>query len=238
MTPPETPYIYVLAGVNGAGKSSIGGAAFRAFGADYYNPDEAARALMGANPGLSQSDANSAAWHQGKRLVEQAMARRLDFAFETTLGANTIPRLLAEAASQGIEVNVWYAGLSSPELHIERVRARVRKGGHDIPETDIRRRYQYSRLNLIHLRSGLYGCMTIARRPIQRPDRRLLRGCCCTWPRKNCRPGRLVANTGLGQADCRGGAEAASGLELDVTEDEIRLMAEIATEGIERATAQ
>ncbi|MGH8574211.1 MAG: hypothetical protein ACREX8_16790 [Gammaproteobacteria bacterium] len=68
------------------------------------------------------------------------MASRLDFAFETTLGANTIPRLLAEAASQGIEVHVWYAGLSSPELHIERVRSRVRKGGHDIPEADIRRR--------------------------------------------------------------------------------------------------
>ena len=79
------------------------------------------------------------------------MARRLDFAFETTLGANTIPRLLAEAASQGIDVHVWYAGLSSPELHIERVRARARKGGHDIPEADIRRRYQYSRLNLIHV---------------------------------------------------------------------------------------
>ncbi|MGH8574210.1 MAG: hypothetical protein ACREX8_16785, partial [Gammaproteobacteria bacterium] len=31
-------------------KSSIGGAAFRAFGADYYNPDEAARVLMGATP--------------------------------------------------------------------------------------------------------------------------------------------------------------------------------------------
>ena len=151
MTPPEAPRIYVLAGVNGAGKSSIGGAAFRAFGADYYNPDEAARALMAANPGLTQTDANSAAWHQGKRLLEEAMARRLDFAFETTLGASTIPRLLAEAASQGIEVHVWYPGLSSPELHIERVRARVRKGGHDIPEADIRRRYEHSRLNLIHL---------------------------------------------------------------------------------------
>lgn len=151
MTLPEAPRIYVLAGVNGAGKSSIGGAAFRASGADYYNPDEAARAIMAANPGLTQTDANSAAWHQGKRLLEQAIARRLYFAFETTLGANTIPRLLAQAASQGIEVHVWYAGLSSPERHIERVRARVRKGGHDIPEADIRRRYEHSRLNLIHL---------------------------------------------------------------------------------------
>ncbi len=151
MIPPEAPRIYVLAGVNGAGKSSIGGAAFRALGADYYNPDEAARALMAANPGLRQTDANSAAWHQGKRLLEQATARRLGFAFETTLGANTIPRLLGKAASQGIEVFVWYAGLSSPELHIERVRARVRKGGHDVPEADIRRRYKHSRLNLIQL---------------------------------------------------------------------------------------
>lgn len=151
MTSSEAPRIYVLAGVNGAGKSSIGGAAFRAHGADYYNPDEAARDLIAANPGLNQTDANGAAWQQGRRLLERAIAKRLDFAFETTLGANTIPRLLSEAASQGIEIHVWYAGLSSPELHIERVRARVRKGGHDIPDGHIRRRYEHSRLNLIHL---------------------------------------------------------------------------------------
>ena len=39
------PRIYVLAGVNGAGKSSIGGAAFRQSGGDYYNPDEVAASL-------------------------------------------------------------------------------------------------------------------------------------------------------------------------------------------------
>jgi predicted ABC-type ATPase len=143
--------IFVLAGVNGAGKSSIGGAAFRARGADYYNPDEAARALIAANPGLPQADANGIAWQQGRKRLERAIAERLDFAFETTLGASTIPRLLAAAASQRIAVHVWYAGLSSPELHLARVHARVRKGGHDIPEGDIRRRYEHSRLNLIHL---------------------------------------------------------------------------------------
>ena len=151
MTSLDAPRIYVLAGVNGAGKSSIGGAAFRSFGADYYNPDEAARALMAVNSGLGQTEANAAAWQQGKRLLQQAIALRLDFAFETTLGANTIPALLAKAASLGIEIHVWYAGLSSPELHIARVRARVRKGGHDIAEADIRRRYEHSRLNLIHM---------------------------------------------------------------------------------------
>ena len=62
-----------------------------------------------------------------------------------------MPRLLGEAAQKGIEVYVWYAGLSSPALHIARVKSRVGKGGHDIPEADIRRRYEHSRLNLIHL---------------------------------------------------------------------------------------
>ena len=145
------PRIYVLAGVNGAGKSSVGGAAIRSFGGDYYNPDEAARSLMDASPGLDQTEANSQAWLLGKSLLERAIDERLDFAIETTLGANTLPALLAKAASQGIAIHVWYAGLSSPGLHIERVRARVRKGGHDIPEADIRRRYGHSRLNLIQL---------------------------------------------------------------------------------------
>ena len=83
--------------------------------------------------------------------MTRAIGERKNFAFETTLGANTIPRLLAQAASQGVEIYVWYVGLSSPELHIERVRARVRRGGHDIAAEHIQRRYEHSRLNLIDL---------------------------------------------------------------------------------------
>jgi predicted ABC-type ATPase len=143
--------IYVIAGVNGSGKSSIGGAAFRQYGGEYYNPDEVARKLMAANPTLTQVEANSAAWHQGVNLLKRAITERKDFAFETTLGANTIPRLLAQAATQDIEIYVWYVGLSSAELHIERVQSRVRRGGHDIAAEHIRRRYEHSRLNLIDL---------------------------------------------------------------------------------------
>ena len=145
------PSIYVIAGVNGAGKSSVAGETFRQSGADYYNPDEAARRLVTANPGLNQTEANSAAWHEGVRLLKRSIDGRLDFAFETTLGANTIPRLLREAANAGIEVYVWYVGLESPELHISRVKARVARGGHEIAKKDIRRRYKHSRLNLIEL---------------------------------------------------------------------------------------
>jgi predicted ABC-type ATPase len=137
--------------VNGAGKSSIGGATIRQYGGEYYNPDEAAGRLMAANPTLTQADANSAAWHEGVRLLKRAIEQGKDFIFETTLGGNTIQRLLTRAASQDFEVHMWYAGLSSPELHIARVQARVRGGGHDIPAEQIHRRYEHSRLNLIEL---------------------------------------------------------------------------------------
>jgi predicted ABC-type ATPase len=149
--------VYVIAGVNGAGKSSVAGETFRQSGADYYNSDEAARRLVTANPTLTQTEANSAAWHEGVRLLRRAIDERLDFVFETTLGAKTIPRLLKKAANGGIEVYVWYVGLESPELHIARVKSRVRRGGHDISEEDIRRRYERSRLNLIDLLPVLRG---------------------------------------------------------------------------------
>jgi predicted ABC-type ATPase len=145
----------VLAGVNGAGKSSIGGAMIRAAGADYFNPDEAARTLIVRNPGLDQVQANATAWRQGRRLLERAIAERLDFAFETTLGGSTMTRLLSQAAADGIEVRIWYVGLSSPQAHIDRVRQRVLQGGHDIPEADIRRRWRHSRVNLVRLLPAL-----------------------------------------------------------------------------------
>lgn len=148
---PGASRIYVLAGVNGAGKSSIGGEIFRASGGDYFNPDEVARELAAQRPELALAEANAEAWQIGRGQLERAIREHLDYAFETTLGGNTIQRLLAEAARKGIEIFVWYVGLTTPELHIDRVAARVRRGGHPIPEEKIRERYVRSRLNLIRL---------------------------------------------------------------------------------------
>lgn len=145
------PRILVLAGVNGAGKSSVAGAFLRHVGARHYDPDLAARALLAAKPRLGQARANALAWEQGRRFLERAISKKESFAFETTLGGGTIVSLLERAARLGIPVTVWFCGLSTPELHIERVRRRVARGGHDIPEADIRRRFDASRSNLIRL---------------------------------------------------------------------------------------
>jgi len=141
----------VLAGTNGAGKSSIGGAMLLQRGVQHFDPDAAARLIASRNPGIPQVEANSAAWREGRRLLERAIAERLDFAFETTLGGRTIAALLEQAVESGIAVRIWYVGLQSAALHIARVRSRVERGGHDIPEATIRDRYDRGRLNLIRL---------------------------------------------------------------------------------------
>ncbi|MGH8046340.1 MAG: zeta toxin family protein [Chthoniobacterales bacterium] len=143
--------ISVLAGINGAGKSSVFGVEIRESRADYFNPDEIARKILIENPAMPVAEANSVAWLEGKKLLEHAIEDDSDFAFETTLGGGTIPRLLREAADKGCSVRILYVGLASVDLHLARVKARVAKGGHDIPETDIRRRWEASMLNLIAL---------------------------------------------------------------------------------------
>ena len=155
VVPAAAPCIWVLAGTNGAGKSSLMGAVFSRHGVPYFNPDEAARRIREANPQLSPDDANAAAWNEGRRLLERAIAERKTLAFETTLGGKTITGLLRQAAAAGLEVRIWYAGLDSPELHLRRVQSRVRHGGHDIPEALVRYRFDSARTNLIDLLPSL-----------------------------------------------------------------------------------
>jgi predicted ABC-type ATPase len=143
--------ITVLAGANGAGKSSIGGASLRAAGGQYFNPDEQTRDLILAHPGLDQEQANMLVWRAGVEQLRRAIANNTDWTFETTLGGQTITGLLLQAIEGGIEVNIWYCGLDSADQHIERVKARLARGGHDIPHDRIRYRYVESLKNICRL---------------------------------------------------------------------------------------
>lgn len=141
----------MLAGTNGAGKSSVAGAALRRAGGMYYNPDEATRRFQERYPEMSLQEANARAWRLGRLLLQRAIDQRGDFAFETTLGGRTMTGLLMRASNVGMRVHVWYVGLDSPERNVARVSARVARGGHDIPEGRIRERYDSSRANLVTL---------------------------------------------------------------------------------------
>lgn len=147
--PARRPALLVLAGVNGAGKSSIGGnVMLRRAGLTWFNPGSYTRVL--AQAGLPPSEANARAWQHGVDLLDQAVAAGHSHAFETTLGGATMAQKIA-AAARTHDVLVWFCGLSSPEQHIARVAARVVAGGHDIPEAKIRDRWVQAPLNLINL---------------------------------------------------------------------------------------
>src|SRR5690606_20829091 len=111
------------------------------------------------------------------------------YAFETTLGGNTVPRRILDA-TRSHDVLVWFCGLSSPEQHLARIRARVASGGHDIPEAKVRERWTAARENLIALMPHLARLQGSANSPVVAagepiPDPRLvleLRDGRCTRP--------------------------------------------------------
>ena len=149
----KRPVLFVLAGVNGAGKSSIGGHLLERAGLTWFNPDAFARELV-AETGCDQSEANGEAWREGMRRLDEAVTQRTHYAFETTLGGQTVAAKI-KAATKTHDVIVWFCGLSSPEQHIARVKARVAMGGHDISEAKIRERYPAALENLVALMPDL-----------------------------------------------------------------------------------
>lgn len=113
----------------------------------YFNPDSSATRLIAE--GTPREEANTIAWRLGYDALRNAVDHGENFAFETTLGGESIAAELRRAVRLKRQVHILYVGLKSVELHIKRVRARVSRGGHDIPEQTIRRRYVKSLANLV-----------------------------------------------------------------------------------------
>lgn len=118
-------------------------------GLDWFNPDTYARELA-AQLCLGMTEANARAWEYGRSRLQVAITQGGNYAFETTLGGNTIASMLAQA-SRTHDVLMIFCGLASADQHIERVRARVASGGHAIAEDKIRERWVNSRANLVTL---------------------------------------------------------------------------------------
>lgn len=143
------PTVAIIAGPNGAGKSTAAPALLRdTFGLlEYVNADTVALGLSGFDPDAAGLAAGRIVL---ERLRELGHARR-SFAFETTLATRSFAPWLRELASTGYHVALTFLWLPSPELAIARVAARVRLGGHDVPEATIRRRYARGLANFFEL---------------------------------------------------------------------------------------
>jgi predicted ABC-type ATPase len=142
------PTIYVIAGCNGAGKTTF---------AKQFLPHEV-KCLNFLNAdliaqGLSPLDTNAAALKAGRLLLAEFrlfVARRKTFAFESTLSGITYLSMLEQAKRGGFRIHAHYLWLPNPTVAIGRVRDRVKQGGHNVPVADIRRRFGRSLKHFVH----------------------------------------------------------------------------------------
>ena len=136
---PSKPVFLILGGPNGAGKTT-GALAILPQELQithFVNADLIARGLSPLKPTLADFDAARIMLQRMRELRDQ----RENFAIETTLASKSLVSFLRESKMMGYETRLIYVALDNPETAIRRVATRVAKGGHDIPEETVRRRF-------------------------------------------------------------------------------------------------
>jgi predicted ABC-type ATPase len=148
MPRPHQPVVYVIAGPNGAGKTTFAREFLpSARVVEFLNADLLAAGLSPLQPGTMAVRSARLLLSRWRELL----ALRRDFAFESTLSGRTYAGMLRSARAAGYEVRLCYLWLPNVRISLRRVRQRVRMGGHDVPEADLRRRFLPGLRNLFSL---------------------------------------------------------------------------------------
>ena len=145
----KSPSLYIIAEPNGAGKTT--------FAKEFLPHDAKCENFVNADliaGGLSPFSPEAAAMRASRLLLEQIRwlaSKHSDFGFETTLSGVTYVSLLRKLRAQGYQIHLFFLWIPTVEVALARVADRVRRGGHDIPEKVVRRRFQKSIQNLFKL---------------------------------------------------------------------------------------
>ena len=140
------PICHIVAGPNGSGKSTFALRYLPEFAGSivFVNPDLMAQ-------GMSPTDIRLSAIGAGRQTLEridELIAAKTDFGFETTLSGRGYLKLLAKAKAQGYRIFLYYLWMPSAVMLPSRIRHRVLAGGHDVPTADVIRRFSRSIANL------------------------------------------------------------------------------------------
>jgi predicted ABC-type ATPase len=143
------PTLYVIAGPNGAGKTT--------FATEFLPDFVRCREFLNADliaAGLSPFAPEAENVRAGRLLltrIRELTSDRKDFGFETTLAGRGYARRFADMRRQGYRIVLFFLWLPNADLAVKRVARRARQGGHNVPESDIRRRYDAGLCNLLSL---------------------------------------------------------------------------------------
>jgi len=138
------PLLKIIAGPNGSGKSSLTKTLDGESIVNLLDPDAIARRLDPVDPRRAALTAG----RETIRRTQEYLEARISFAIETTLASKKTAETMREAKSRGFFVDFIYVCLDAPERNIMRVKERASRGGHDVSDEDVRRRYFRSLSNL------------------------------------------------------------------------------------------
>ena len=141
----RVPELTVVIGANGAGKTTWCREHRDSLPKPFYNADSIAEGLGDANDAKLQREA--------RQLVDQRIEHDLEtgtsFGFESTYSGRSRPDIVRRAKRLGYTTNAIFLGTRDAEINIARVYKRVSEGGHDVVESEVRRRWTAAWANLI-----------------------------------------------------------------------------------------
>lgn len=139
------PALTVISGPNGSGKSTLARSVDFEGRERLLDPDTIAISLNPLNPSAAAIAAAKTVLSRTAAYINEGVS----FAIETTLSSRGRVNLLRKAKSRGYEIHLVFIGMDSPERCVARVWHRAARGGHFVPDADVRRRYARSVANAI-----------------------------------------------------------------------------------------
>jgi len=141
--------VYIIAGPNGSGKTTFATKFLPDYAKcpNFINADLIARGLSPFKPRLVAIKSGKLVLQQIKGFAE----RGIDFAFETTLSGKLYVNLFSALKKKGYTLHLFFLWIPNSDLAISRIKERVLEGGHNVPESDVKRRFSRSINNFFNL---------------------------------------------------------------------------------------
>lgn len=129
--------IIIIAGANGVGKTTFARAFLREYDYEFLNADEIAKSLSAENPQDKKISAGKLFFEK----LNEAVENKKSLLIESTLSGRYLQKLLEKLKDENYKVQIIFLFADSPEILIERIAERVKKGGHFVSDEDVRRRF-------------------------------------------------------------------------------------------------
>jgi len=143
--------IVIVAGGNGVGKTTFARAFLQEYDYEFLNADEIAKSLSAGNPSEKKISAGKLFFER----LNEAIAQNKALLIESTLSGRYLQKFINRLQKQNYQINIIFIFAESPEILIERIAERVEKGGHFVPDEDVRRRFVRGKKNFWNVYKNL-----------------------------------------------------------------------------------